>query len=45
MAGNEMQFLKAPKENLETWNKIWKLMIGSGAVSLIVLLLLGLIVL
>lgn len=40
-----MEFLKAPKQNLETWDKIWKLMIGSGVVVLLFLLLLGLVVL
>jgi len=45
MAEAMQEFEKAPKENLRTWDRIWKLMIGSGAVTLIFLLLLGLIVL
>lgn len=45
MAEKTMEFLKAPKENLETWNKVSKLMLVSGAVTLVFLLLLGLIVL
>lgn len=45
MAETMQDFEKAPKENLRTWDRIWKLMIGSAAASLIFLLLLGLIVL
>lgn len=43
MTGNKMEFLNSPEENLRTWDKIWKLMIVSGAVTLAVLALLGLI--
>jgi len=43
MTGDKMDFLNSPEENLRTWDKIWKLMIVSGAVTLVVLALLGLI--
>jgi len=43
MTGDKMEFLSSPEENLRTWDKVWKMMIISGAVALIVLALLGLI--
>ncbi len=43
MTGNKMDFLHAPQENLQTWDKIWKLMIISAAASLAGLGLLGLV--
>lgn len=45
MAEKSLEFLKAPQQNLQTWDKIWKLMIGSGAATLLFLLILGLAVL
>jgi len=44
MAEKTLEFLQAPKENLETWNKVSKLMLISAAVTLVFLLLLALIV-
>ncbi|MDH5409823.1 MAG: hypothetical protein OEY16_00430 [Alphaproteobacteria bacterium] len=41
MADHKLDFMNAPEENLKTWDKIWKLMIISGAAVLVVLLLLG----
>jgi hypothetical protein len=43
MAEHRHEFLKAPEENLRTWNMLWRLMIYSGAVTLVVLLILGLV--
>ena len=43
MTGDKLDFLNSPEENLQTWDKIWKLMIISGAVALAILGLLGLI--
>ncbi len=43
MTGDKLDFLNSPEENLRTWDKVWKMMIISGAVSLAVLALLGLI--
>ncbi|MDH3229567.1 MAG: hypothetical protein OEN55_07235 [Alphaproteobacteria bacterium] len=43
MTGDKMDFLNSPEENLRTWDRVSKLMIISGAVSLVVLALLGLI--
>ncbi len=43
MAYGKMDFEKSPEENLRTWDKIWKMMLVSGAVSLVILGLLGLI--
>lgn len=42
MTGDKMEFLNSPEEKLQTWDKVWKMMIISGAVALVVLLLLGL---
>jgi hypothetical protein len=42
MTGDKMDFLNSPEENLRTWDKVWKLMIISGAATLVVLALLGL---
>ena len=42
MADRKLDYLKAPEENLKTWDLIWKLMICSGAATLVVLLILGL---
>jgi hypothetical protein len=44
MTGNKMDFLDSPQENLQTWDKVWKMMIISGAATLAVLGLLGLII-
>lgn len=41
MAEHKLEFMKAPAHNLETWDKIWKLMIVSGAATLVLLLILG----
>ena len=41
MAEHKLDFMKAPEENLKTWDKIWKLMIVSGAATLVLLLILG----
>ena len=41
MTGDKMEFLNSPEENLRTWDKVWKMMIISGAVTLLVLALLG----
>ena len=43
MTGDKMEFLNSPEEKLQTWDKVWKLMIISGAATLVVLALLGLI--
>jgi hypothetical protein len=43
MSANNMEFLNAPEQNLRTWNKIWKTMLISAAVTLAVIGLLGLI--
>ncbi len=43
MAYGKMDFEKSPEEKLRTWDKIWKLMIISGAGTLLVLGLLGLV--
>ena len=43
MAEHKLDYLKAPEENLKTWDRIWKLMIISGAATLVVLLILGLV--
>jgi len=43
MTGDKLDFLNSPEENLRTWDKIWKLMIISAAVTLAVLGLLGLV--
>lgn len=43
MSGNKLDFLNSPQENLQTWDKIWKLMIVSAAATLAVLGLLGLV--
>lgn len=45
MAEKSLEFMKSPKENLQTWDMVWKLMIGSGAATLLFLLILGLAVL
>lgn len=42
MPEHKLDFTNAPEENLKTWGIIWKLMIVSGGVTLVVLLLLGL---
>ncbi|MBE9552194.1 MAG: hypothetical protein IMF05_01895 [Proteobacteria bacterium] len=42
MAEHKLDYMNAPEHNLKTWDKIWKLMIVSGAATLVVLLLLGL---
>jgi hypothetical protein len=42
MAEHKLDYMNAPEENLKTWDHIWKLMIVSGAATLVVLLLLGL---
>lgn len=39
MAGKELEFLKAPEENLKTWNLVWKLMILSAAAVMALLLI------
>ncbi len=41
MAEHKLDFENAPEENLKTWDHIWKLMIVTGAATLVVLLLLG----
>lgn len=42
MADNELEFLKAPEENLKTWNIVWKLMVASaGAVLVVLLIMMG----
>ena len=43
MTGEKLDFLNSPEENLRTWDKIWKMMIISGAATLAVLGLLGLV--
>lgn len=43
MAEQKMDYMNSPEENLKTWDKIWKLMIVSGAATLALLLILGLI--
>lgn len=43
MAEHKLDFMNAPEENLKTWDKIWKLMIISGAATLLLLLILGVI--
>jgi hypothetical protein len=43
MADHKLDYMNAPEENLKTWDRIWKLMIISGAATLVVLLILGLI--
>ena len=43
MADHKLDYMNAPEENLKTWDRIWKLMIVSGALTLVVLLILGLI--
>ena len=42
MTGNKMEFLNSPEEKLRTWDKVWKMKIISGAVTMVVLALLGL---
>jgi hypothetical protein len=42
MADHKLDYMNAPEHNLKTWDKIWKLMVFSGAATLVVLLLLGL---
>jgi len=39
--GDKMDFLNSPEQNLRTWDKIWKLMIGAAGATLVLLLLLG----
>lgn len=39
MADKKMEFLKAPAENLQTWNIIRKIMVYSAAGVLILLLI------
>jgi hypothetical protein len=41
MAEHKLDYMNAPEENLKTWDKIWKLMVYSGAATLVLLLLLG----
>lgn len=41
MAEHKLDFMNAPEENLKTWDKIWKLMVVSGAATLVLLLILG----
>ncbi len=43
MSGKKLEFLNAPDEHLRTWDIIWKLMIFSGAATLLLLLVLGLV--
>ncbi len=43
MAEHKLDYMNAPEENLKTWDMIWKLMIVSGAATLVVLLILGLV--
>ena len=43
MAEHKLDYMNAPEENLKTWDRIWKLMIISGAATLVVLLILGLV--
>lgn len=43
MAEHRNEFMNAPQENLRTWNMIWRLMIYSGAATLALLLILGLV--
>ena len=33
----KMEFLNAPEQNLRTWDKIWKMMLISGVVTLAVI--------
>jgi len=42
MTGDKMDFMNSPEEKLQTWDKIWKMMIISAGVTLVVLALLGL---
>lgn len=43
MAEHKLDYMDAPEEKLKTWDRIWKLMIYSGAATLALLLVLGLI--
>lgn len=43
MAEHKFEYMDAPEEKLKTWDRIWKLMIFSGAATLALLLVLGLI--
>ncbi len=40
MSGKTMEFLKAPKENLDTWNLVVKIMTVSAVSIFVVVLLL-----
>jgi len=40
MSGKTMEFMKAPKENLDTWNLVVKIMTVSAAATFIVVALL-----
>ena len=41
MAEHKLEYMDAPEEKLKTWDRIWKLMIYSGAATLVLLLILG----
>lgn len=43
MAEHKLEYMDAPEEKLKTWDRIWKLMIISGAATLALLLVLGLV--
>jgi len=42
MTADKMDFMNSPAEKLQTWDKIWKMMLISAGVTLVVLALLGL---